>query len=63
MATGRLGASDLSPAADTSVYTVPADTFSVVSVNIVNRLQPNDSPNNCKSPLVFFDLLCAIFAV
>ena len=37
MATGRLGASDLSPAADTSVYTVPADTFSVVSVNIVNR--------------------------
>ena len=39
MATGRLGASDLSPAADTSVYTVPADTFSVVSVNIVCLLR------------------------
>ncbi len=37
MATGKLGSSDLSPAADTSIYTVPADNFSVVSVNLCNR--------------------------
>jgi hypothetical protein len=37
MATGRLGAEDLSAATDTIVYTCPADTFSVVSLNIVNR--------------------------
>lgn len=37
MATGVLGRSDLSAAADTSVYVVPADTFSVVTVNICNR--------------------------
>ena len=37
MATGRLGASDLVAAADTVVYTVPANTFGVVSVNICNR--------------------------
>lgn len=37
MATGRLGASDLVAAADTVVYTVPANTFGVVTVNICNR--------------------------
>ena len=37
MATGRLGAADLSAAANTSLYTVPADTFSVVTVSICNR--------------------------
>jgi len=37
MATGRLGTADLSAAALTTVYTVPADTFAVVSVNICNR--------------------------
>ena len=37
MATGRLGADDLSAATNTTIYTVPADTFSVVTVNILNR--------------------------
>jgi len=37
MATGRLGANDLTAATNTTVYTVPADTFSVVSLSICNR--------------------------
>ena len=37
MATGRLGIANITTTADTTVYTVPASTFSVVSVNIVNR--------------------------
>lgn len=37
MATGRLGAADLSAAANTSLYTVPDDTFSVVTVSLCNR--------------------------
>jgi hypothetical protein len=37
MATGRLGVANITTTADTTVYTVPASTFSVVSVNIVNR--------------------------
>lgn len=37
MATGRLGAVDLSAATDTTVYTCPATTFSVVSVSVCNR--------------------------
>jgi len=37
MATGRLGAANITTTAATTVYTVPASTFSVVSVNIVNR--------------------------
>jgi len=37
MATGRLGAADLSAAAYTTLYTAPASTFSVVSVNLCNR--------------------------
>jgi hypothetical protein len=37
MATGRLGAAKITTTADTTVYTVPATTFSVVSVNVVNR--------------------------
>jgi hypothetical protein len=37
MATGRLGAANITSTAATTVYTVPATTFSVVSVNIVNR--------------------------
>lgn len=37
MATGRLQATDLSAAANTACYTVPVSTFSVVSVNILNR--------------------------
>lgn len=37
MATGRLGAVDLSAATDTTVYTCPATTFSVVAVSVCNR--------------------------
>jgi hypothetical protein len=37
MATGRLGTADLASATLTSVYEVPADTFSVVTVSICNR--------------------------
>lgn len=37
MATGRLGANDLAAGTDTTVYTVPADTFSVVTVSVCNR--------------------------
>lgn len=37
MATGRLGANDLSAATYTAVYTVPATTFSVVTLSICNR--------------------------
>jgi hypothetical protein len=37
MATGRLGVADLSAATNTTLYTVPASTFSVVTVNLVNR--------------------------
>jgi hypothetical protein len=41
MATGRLGVADLSAATNTTVYQVPADTFSVVSVNVTNRSTSN----------------------
>lgn len=37
MASGILGTADLSAATDTSVYTVPADTYSVVTVSFCNR--------------------------
>ena len=37
MATGILGSVDIQPTIDTVVYTVPSDTFAVISVNICNR--------------------------
>ncbi len=37
MATGRLGAVDLSATTNTSVYTVPASTIATVNVNVCNR--------------------------
>lgn len=37
MATGRLGAENLAAATNTTVYSVPADTFSVVSLSLCNR--------------------------
>jgi len=37
MATGRLGVADLTVAENTVVYTVPANTFAVISVNLCNR--------------------------
>lgn len=37
MATGRLAGEDISAGTNTTVYTCPADTYTVASVNIVNR--------------------------
>jgi len=37
MATGRLGVADLAAATNTTLYTVPASTFAVVTLNVVNR--------------------------
>ena len=37
MATGRLGIADLAAATNTTLYTVPATTFTVLTVNLVNR--------------------------
>jgi len=37
MASGILGSADLSQNTDTSVYTVPASTYSVVTVSVCNR--------------------------
>jgi len=37
MATGRLGAANLSAATNTQVYDVPDNTFAVVTLNVVNR--------------------------
>lgn len=37
MATGRLGAADLSATTNTTIYTCPASTFTVASVSICNR--------------------------
>jgi hypothetical protein len=37
MATGRLGTADLSAATNTTVYTCPADTFTVLTVSVCNR--------------------------
>lgn len=37
MATGRLAGEDLAAGTNTTVYTTPADTYTVASVNIVNR--------------------------
>jgi hypothetical protein len=37
MATGRLGVADLAAATNTTLYTVPTDTFSVVTVSVCNR--------------------------
>jgi hypothetical protein len=37
MATGRLGIADLAAATLTTLYTVPATTFTVATVSVVNR--------------------------
>jgi hypothetical protein len=37
MATGRLGVADLAAATNTTIYTVPASTFAVVTLTVVNR--------------------------
>jgi len=45
MATGVLGAFDLAAATNTTVYTVPASTFSVVTLSVCNR---NASTITCR---------------
>jgi hypothetical protein len=37
MASGRLGAADLTAALNTSIYTVPASTVATVNINVCNR--------------------------
>ena len=37
MPTGRLGTANITTTANTTIYTVPASTFAVVSVSICNR--------------------------
>lgn len=37
MATGRLGIADVAATTNTTLYTVPASTFAVVTVTLVNR--------------------------
>jgi len=37
MASGRLGAADLVAATDTTVYEVPTDNYSVVTLSVCNR--------------------------
>lgn len=37
MATGRLGAADLSATVNTTVYTCPSDKFTVASISVCNR--------------------------
>jgi hypothetical protein len=37
MATGRLGSADIAANTNTTVYTVPASTFAVVTVSMCNR--------------------------
>jgi len=56
MATGRLGAADLAATTNTTIYTVPATTFTVATISICNRnsssvtvrvaVGPNATPNN-----------------
>jgi hypothetical protein len=58
MATGRLGAENLPATTNTTVYTVPADTFAVVTVSVANRSATNrnvrialaaaDTPDNAE---------------
>jgi hypothetical protein len=37
MATGRLAANDITAATNTTVYTVPADTYTVATLSLCNR--------------------------
>jgi hypothetical protein len=37
MPTGRLGTANITTTANTTIYTVPSSTFSVVSVSVCNR--------------------------
>jgi hypothetical protein len=58
MASGRLGASDLTAATNTTVYTVPTDNYAVVTLSVCNRgnqaigvqvaVAANDTPANAE---------------
>lgn len=58
MASGRLGANDLAAGTNTTVYTVPTDTFTIASVSFCNRgnqtlavrlaTADNDTPTNAE---------------
>lgn len=48
MATGRLGSANLAASTNTTVYTVPATTFSVVTLSICNR---SNSAMTCRVSL------------
>ncbi len=37
MATGRLGTANITTTSNTTIYTCPASTFSVISVSVANR--------------------------
>lgn len=41
MATGILGTADLAATTNTTVYTVPSDTFSIVTISVCNRSSSN----------------------
>lgn len=41
MATGRLGAADISATTLTTLYECPADTYAIVNVNLCNRSSSN----------------------
>jgi|TARA_B110000240_G_C13394383_1_gene408195 hypothetical protein len=41
MATGILGSADIAANTDTTVYTVPASTFAVITVSVANRSASN----------------------
>lgn len=43
MATGILGKNDLAASTNTTVYTVPTDTYTVANINLVNRGTSNAS--------------------
>jgi len=45
MATGRLGVANITTTSDNTVYTVPATTCAVVSINIVNRSSSAAAPS------------------
>jgi hypothetical protein len=48
MATGILGQNALTASTNTTVYTVPADTFGIVTINVTNR---NASSRNIRIAL------------
>jgi hypothetical protein len=49
MANGKLGANALTAATNTTVYTVPVDHFSVVSVNFTNRNSQATNSTDCNA--------------